>query len=195
MRRVFCLFLFLGYCFVGGVAIAVQAPEYKEGDKWIVVYKRTGPVSRSSKLATGNYEVVFEGGRFVWHVEATGEVVAEGVLGEAPIFVEDYGDVPYFRFPISAGDPPREYKYFNPDAGKKGIHFKGEIRANATPEPLKLKYIATSEVSVHRHDLEEWSGAAFRKFTYYYAPTCGCAAKFVGSMGSGTAYEIEATRK
>lgn len=176
------------------VATAVDAPEYKNNDRWRVRWQVGGGASRSDTLPNGIYNILYCNGKFLWYpegpngsrCEAGSNDAWEGLREEdAIVFYGSYKEVPYLSFPLNASGKPREYRYYNP---KAWANLDGTITVTRmTVVPTEVKKL---KLPSYEHTAYETGGRAKREYTYYYAPACKCIALLDAAFGSGTTYHL-----
>lgn len=175
--------------------VEVTAPEYVAGDMWKIKLVQARTRSDSNRLSSGIYDVVFSGGVFTWKNEK-GENIAEGLRLEAPMFYGDYEvpqpgkkpfKLPFLTFPLS-NDSPKEFKYFEPEAGQRGLPLNGSV----TIIGIIPITISDKEYQGHAHVMERWGGMFKNSATYSYVTECKCNAKYeiTNSVGLKSTAEV-----
>jgi hypothetical protein len=191
--------LLIGLCvlsFWNVAAFAVDAPQYNEGEKWVIQYTRSSPTSRSDMWPSGIYCIAYRGGNFQWYTADcdTGKPIATGLVNDLPIFGGSYAFgqdgkdvVPYLKFPLEVGKVPRQYSYFNPKSGPRGVNLDGSIKV----EKIERIEVKAGSFDAYKHLLEEGRKQAARSYVYYYAPVCKCVAKLTTEFASGSSHSVE----
>ena len=175
------------------VAGTVDAPQYKEGDQWVIQYKRSSLISRSDAWLPGIYCIVYHKGELLWYTEVcdtSSKPIATGLTNDIPIFYGHYflgkDELQYLAFPLEAGNK-RKYGYFNPRSGRGGENLLGEI----TVEKIEQVEVKAGVLSAYKHILEEGTGRSLRSYTYYYALACKCVVKLATEFAIGTTHTVE----
>lgn len=168
-------------------AAPVAAPEYKDGDEWLVRYKRTSTIYRSIALPSGDYRVVYKNGTFEWYTAGTNTDPWTGLLRDAPFFVGKYPKIPFYVFPLRP-EQPRGYKYFNENVGRRGTEMEGTVTVIF---PGKIILTTAGEMEAYQHVLEEWGGGVTRRYEYFYAPGCKVSIMFKAEIGTNDTYSGE----
>ncbi|HBA39704.1 MAG TPA: hypothetical protein DCZ05_08160 [Deltaproteobacteria bacterium] len=193
MKKICQILVGLVVLWGGAVAGAVDAPQYNEGDQWVIQYKRSSSISRSDAWLPGIYCIVYRNGEFLWYTEACGasESIFTGLTNDVPIFYGRYlagkDEMPYLAFPLETGSK-REYRYFNPrSGGRGGENISGVIAVEKTEQAV----VKAGTLNAYKHVLEEGTGRSWRSYTYYYAPACKCVAKLATEFAIGTTHAVE----
>ena len=168
--------------FLTGVALATEAPAYKDGEQWVFRVKSTGQ-------ADGEYQVTYKGGKFDSN---------DMQFLTSALFVTVHLADPqkkWFEFPLVAGKK-WSFRYQHTSAATGRTDWRNsEIEVvGPVPQPVKTSAGEFKVIEVRRTD---FFGRARFDLIYFYSPETKSVVKLVADTdgpGGKTHSEMELTK-